>query len=318
MTLQEQYNLIKEGKGHKDVFLKHVKSQFPQYIPNHLGFDLTVQILKEKSILNENLVDIQNIDIDGFGNRNKENWENEYEKFLTEAKKKQEKAVKADLKKTDKSVEDILDNDYDNKDMKNADNVIFDQYMRGIYTEMSSDSELTLDEAKKIVLKNLTKDPIWYTKNSAFGIKDIGYTDQLPGTEVSKKDPKFDTLAKDKTKSNVKDNLGKKEGAKGDPKNVKKQTFSTKKPRGVKAAPSLSKEKVIKLKEGMGLDSLLEDETFESRLKEMVSKVLDEGPLEDADAKLAKDQANKEAEAANIEKQRADNKAKIANANKNI
>ncbi len=49
----------------------------------------------------------------------------------------------------------------------------------------------------------------------------------------------------------------------------------------------------------------------------MVSKVL-EGPLEDADAKLAKDQAAKEAEAANIEKQRADNKAKIANANKSI
>ena len=25
-TLQEQYNLIKEGKGHKDVFLKEAKS----------------------------------------------------------------------------------------------------------------------------------------------------------------------------------------------------------------------------------------------------------------------------------------------------
>ena len=27
-TLQEQYNLIKEGKGHKDIFLKEAKKKF--------------------------------------------------------------------------------------------------------------------------------------------------------------------------------------------------------------------------------------------------------------------------------------------------
>ena len=31
-TLQEQYNLIKEGKGHKDVFLKEAKKKFPNMI----------------------------------------------------------------------------------------------------------------------------------------------------------------------------------------------------------------------------------------------------------------------------------------------
>ena len=29
-TLQEQYNLIKEGKGNKEIFLKEAKLQFPQ------------------------------------------------------------------------------------------------------------------------------------------------------------------------------------------------------------------------------------------------------------------------------------------------
>ena len=28
-TLNEQYQLLKEGKGHKDVFLKEARSKFP-------------------------------------------------------------------------------------------------------------------------------------------------------------------------------------------------------------------------------------------------------------------------------------------------
>jgi hypothetical protein len=31
-TLQEQYNLIKEGKGHKDVFMKTALRQFPNFL----------------------------------------------------------------------------------------------------------------------------------------------------------------------------------------------------------------------------------------------------------------------------------------------
>ena len=33
-TLQEQYNLIKEGKGHKDVFMKSALRQFPNLFNN--------------------------------------------------------------------------------------------------------------------------------------------------------------------------------------------------------------------------------------------------------------------------------------------
>ena len=41
-TLQEQYNLIKEGKGHKDVFLKEVKKKCimcPAYYTSTSPFD---------------------------------------------------------------------------------------------------------------------------------------------------------------------------------------------------------------------------------------------------------------------------------------
>jgi hypothetical protein len=54
-TLQEQYNLIKKGKGHKGVFLKEAKRLFPNIIPNATGFDQASKLLKQRSIINENV-----------------------------------------------------------------------------------------------------------------------------------------------------------------------------------------------------------------------------------------------------------------------
>ena len=58
-TLQEQYNLIKEGKGHKSVFLKEAKSQFPGMINNAATFDQATHILKKRSVISENYVDLK-------------------------------------------------------------------------------------------------------------------------------------------------------------------------------------------------------------------------------------------------------------------
>ena len=38
-TLQDQYLLIKEGKGHKGVFLTEAKRQFPNIVRNAATFD---------------------------------------------------------------------------------------------------------------------------------------------------------------------------------------------------------------------------------------------------------------------------------------
>ena len=54
-TLQTQYNLIKEGKGNKEVFLKEAKRIFPNYIPNAATFNQAENILKQKSIISENV-----------------------------------------------------------------------------------------------------------------------------------------------------------------------------------------------------------------------------------------------------------------------
>ena len=45
-TLQQQYDLIQEGKGNKDYFLKQARNIFPEYITSLTTFDNAVYILK--------------------------------------------------------------------------------------------------------------------------------------------------------------------------------------------------------------------------------------------------------------------------------
>ena len=48
-TLQQEYQLIKEGKGNKDHFLKMARNMFPEYITHGNDFNATVSILKAKT-----------------------------------------------------------------------------------------------------------------------------------------------------------------------------------------------------------------------------------------------------------------------------
>ena len=54
-TLQTQYNLLKEGKGHKDVFLKEAKRLFPNIVPNAATYAQTTKLLKQRSVISENI-----------------------------------------------------------------------------------------------------------------------------------------------------------------------------------------------------------------------------------------------------------------------
>ena len=54
-TLQEQYNLIKEGKGSKEHFMRTVRHTFPNLITPTLSYNDTVTVLKNKSIISESI-----------------------------------------------------------------------------------------------------------------------------------------------------------------------------------------------------------------------------------------------------------------------
>jgi hypothetical protein len=184
-TLQDQYLSIKEGKGHKGVFLTEAKRQFPDLIPVNADVELTAKILKDKNIINENIVGLQAIN--QMIPSKKESFETAFETFLKEAKKKEE-TDKAEAKTVSKSVEKKQEHAHDNTDEKNIDNVIFDQVMMGYYAEMKDpkNADKTMEELKAIVLKNLQKDPIHYTKEGQFGVKELGYTTEHPGLGTPK------------------------------------------------------------------------------------------------------------------------------------
>jgi hypothetical protein len=174
-TLQEQYQLIKEGKGHVDVFMKSARRLFPQFISNVTSYDNAVTILKQKQVLSEG--------IGGVVTAKSANPFINWAQFLAEEAKVEEK-------KPTKEVTDMETRDFDYKDKKNIDNVYGQEFLEGYYAEMKDpkNEKKTVDELKAIVAKNLAKDATYYTTNQAFGIKGIGYTDEAPGLTASKTD----------------------------------------------------------------------------------------------------------------------------------
>ena len=165
-TLQEQYNLIKEGKGHKDVFLKEAISRYPNMISNVLTYDQVTTILKQRSVINEHR-------LGGVASNlgKKPDWFSIFEENINEAK------------------EDLNKNNYKYEDTKNINNLNGEEFQLGINFEMSKVAELLtsvnmgeyLDKSRKTVSKNLAKNPLYYIENAAFGQEGLGYTEDAPG-----------------------------------------------------------------------------------------------------------------------------------------
>jgi hypothetical protein len=171
ITLQNQYNLIKEGKGHKGVFLKEAKRLFPQYIPNHFGYDATVNILKQKSILSENLWGIAT------GRKEQPEWFKIFNENITEAE------AKIEEKEPTKEVVDQEVAGFDYKDKENINNQNGEEFLTGFYAEMQKpeNKDKSVSDLKDIVRKNLAKNELYYVENGQFGLDGVGYTKDAPG-----------------------------------------------------------------------------------------------------------------------------------------
>ena len=156
MTLQEQYNLIKEGKGDKNFFLKQARNLFPDLVTVHNTFDQTVGILKNKSILSEGVGGIVTL---------KPKTASDWSKIF-------EAEVKAVNKETEKELVDLETKNFDYKDDKNIDNLYGQSFLNGFVAEMTDpkNADKTVGELKDIVAKNMAKDRNYYSKNSVFGI----------------------------------------------------------------------------------------------------------------------------------------------------
>lgn len=184
-TLQQQYTLIREGKGNKDHFLKSARRVFPEFITPNTDYNTAVHILKGKSILSEAVGGIATL------NPIKPDWFKIFDTNLKEAigvKDTKEYGDQNSFEKIDKETEEALNHQFDNKDDKNIDNVYGQSFLMGYYTEMKDPKNegKTVDELKAIVAKNMAKDINYYHTEASFGVKGIGYTSEAPGAGIPK------------------------------------------------------------------------------------------------------------------------------------
>jgi len=179
-TLQQEYQLIKEGKGNKDHFLKMARNMFPEYIAHGNDFNAAVSILKSKSLLSEAVGGVITL------STSQPNWFKIFNEKIEEAvgvKDTKEYGDQNTFEKIDKDVQAALDHQFDNKDPKNIDNLYGQSFLLGYLTEMGDpkNAKKTVDELKSIVAKNMAKDINYYHTNASFGIKGIGYTKDSVG-----------------------------------------------------------------------------------------------------------------------------------------
>ena len=179
-TLQEQYNLIQEGKGNAEVFMKAAKKQFPSFVRNSATLNETVSSLKHNHIISESMLGL------GMVSANKPTTPDWFKIFNDNVVEE----VKAVEKKPTKDVVDLETKGYDYKDKDEVNNMNFEEFLRGYYTELKNpkNADKTEQELKDIVKKNLEKNSLYYVEDAQFGIEGIGYTDQTPGLKASESD----------------------------------------------------------------------------------------------------------------------------------
>ena len=147
---------------------------------------------KEKEIINEELGQVVTMKpINTIEPRAKADWENKFAQYLNEADslepivnneekvntKEEDENVKAEVKKVSKPVENVESHNYDySPSVENINNVNAQEMLNGIQCEINYNSELSLDEAKELAIKNLAKDPLHYVKEGQFGVKGVGYS----------------------------------------------------------------------------------------------------------------------------------------------
>ena len=177
-TLQQEYQLIKEGKGNKDHFLKVARNLFPEYITPGNDFTSAVRILTSKSLLSESA--------GGIVTTGRKDWQAIFNANLKEAvgvKNTKEYGDQNEFEKSAPEVAKDLANQFDNNNPDNIDNVYGQSFLMGFYTEMQDEKnkDKSVYELKQIVLKNMVKNVNYYATEASFGVKGIGYTKDVVG-----------------------------------------------------------------------------------------------------------------------------------------
>lgn len=224
-SIKQQYIDLKEGRMSQNNFMRSLRMTLPQYVTNVTSFGDAVKILRNKGILNENLIKQleKGIEVE------KEHTKDEIKAaeialdHLKEDDKYYDKLAKAGLEEENKDddaetqamidkIEQEMADAYttggeqfpikeakakwentSGKEMyaqfKEIDNLNGQEVLIGIDYEIENNHELSKEEAIKLVLKNLKKNPIYYTATLMAGkemieIPTIGKL--IPGSDQMK------------------------------------------------------------------------------------------------------------------------------------
>jgi hypothetical protein len=170
-SIQNQYIDLKEGKMSEANFMRNLRMSMPQYITNVTSFKDAVRILKNKSILNEN------INFDNFDEavvlskkefEQEETSDDEIDAILKqiEDEKYGERATKSDV--LDEPLEEINEAKYKKPEL-HPNQIHPGELRMGIRVEMEHTDNL--DKAKKIALDHLAENPFYYTALKLAGVE---------------------------------------------------------------------------------------------------------------------------------------------------
>jgi hypothetical protein len=200
-SIKQQYIDLREGNMTQANFMRNLRMTLPQYVTNLSSFEDSLRILKNKGILteadikmaepeeetlpkitpaeeetdNEETADDVEVSFDvstGEITSNNDDYHRDgftmgyFEESLNEAKDEKGKWTNADGKSMYDQFKEI--------NLLNAQEVLI-----GIDYEMQKNEELTKAEAQKIVIKNLKKNPIYYTAEDMSGVE--GYEPEYMG-----------------------------------------------------------------------------------------------------------------------------------------
>jgi len=296
-SIKQQYIDLKEGKMSQANFMRNLRMTLPQYVTNVTSYNDAVKILRNKGILNESLIKQleQGIEVE------KEHTSDEIkaaEIALDHLKEKPDyytKLKKAGLEEnknwTNASGKELY------SQFKEIDNLNSQEVLIGIDFEIEQNHELSKEEAVKIVIKNLKKNPYYYTTSLMAGKKfeEIPTIGKLtPGSDKMKEfKGENDAIDKDNMMKPVKGiDKPKKDSDKGGEKNkmvknVSSMSLVAKTSRGVqKMAATGEKMKTIReAEEKKNTDTSSNTKSVPStifsknaKLSASISKLMDKDP----------------------------------------
>lgn len=187
-SIKQQYIDLQEGKMSQSNFMRNVRMTLPQFITNVTSYNDTVRILKNKGIITE--AEVSKPEDDTMK-------DDEIEDILTKLDAEEDAKHTAPNIGALREAKTKWENTsgkamYDQ--FKEIDNLNGQEVLIGIDCEMQKNHELSKKEAAKIVIKNLKKQPNYYTNSVLSGVE--GYEPEIMG-DVDPKTREMKAVAKD-------------------------------------------------------------------------------------------------------------------------